>query len=85
MRYNSVGDSAAGDCNVSITVEATYENGLLKPKQPLRLNEGAEVRLVISTLAEPEDPLRDVIGIGESGRTDGAEQHDKYIYGNLRP
>jgi hypothetical protein len=27
------------------------------------------------------DPLEGVIGIGDSGLTDGAEQHDHYIYG----
>ncbi|HUG90756.1 MAG TPA: antitoxin family protein [Planctomycetaceae bacterium] len=67
------------------TVEATYENGVLKPKQPLALAEGAEVRLVISPAAEPEDPLGPVIGIGESGRTDGAEHHDRYLYGVSHP
>jgi predicted DNA-binding antitoxin AbrB/MazE fold protein len=60
------------------TVEATYENGILKPKQPLALAEGAEVRLTIYTNEEP-DPLDAVIGIGE-GPPDGADNHDQYIY-----
>jgi hypothetical protein len=30
---------------------------------------------------EDYDPLKGVIGIGASGRTDGADQHDHYIYG----
>jgi len=70
---------------MSMTVEATYENGVLKPKQPLTLPEGAEVRLTVCALQEPEDPLKGVIGIGQSGRTDGAENHDKYIYGTIWP
>lgn len=73
---------------MSITVEATYEHGALMPVQPLNLTEGARVRLTIEDSAPPSsavlDPLAAVIGIGESGRTDGADQHDKYIYGNLR-
>lgn len=33
---------------MSITVVAIYENGILRPRQPLELAEGAEVRLTIS-------------------------------------
>jgi predicted DNA-binding antitoxin AbrB/MazE fold protein len=67
---------------MTITVEATYENGVLKPKQPLALAEGRGVRLTISPLEEDDDPLDAVLGIGD-GRTDGADNHDKYIYGRL--
>jgi len=73
---------------MSITVEATYEGGTFKPVQPLQLSEGARVRLTIEDTTVPGDapfdPLADVIGIGESGRTDGSDEHDKYIYGKLR-
>ena len=69
---------------MAIVVEAIYQNGLLKPKEPLTLAEGAEVRLTITPAGEPHDPLEGVIGIGE-GRPDGAENHDKYIYGKIRP
>jgi len=69
---------------MAIVVEATYQNGILKPKQPLTLAEGTEVRLTITPADEHYDPLEAVIGIGE-GRPDGAENHDKYIYGKLRP
>jgi predicted DNA-binding antitoxin AbrB/MazE fold protein len=48
---------------MTITVEATVVNGLLKPKQPLTLDEGSEVRLTITPLAEDRDPREDVIGI----------------------
>ena len=34
-----------------------------------------------SPAEEDVDPLEAVIGIGESGRGDGADQHDHYIYG----
>jgi predicted DNA-binding antitoxin AbrB/MazE fold protein len=69
---------------MTITVEATYENGVLKPKEPLALDEGTAVRLTLSTVDQDNDPLKDVIGIGDSGRTDGAANHDYYIYGTRR-
>jgi predicted DNA-binding antitoxin AbrB/MazE fold protein len=68
---------------MAIIVEATYQNGILKPKQPLTLAEGAEVRLTVTPAGEAYDPLEAVIGIGD-GPPDGAENHDKYIYGKLR-
>ncbi len=67
-----------------LTVEATVANGQLKLKQPLALAEGLEVQVTISTLEEDADPLDAVIGIGE-GPPDGADNHDKYIYGKIRP
>jgi predicted DNA-binding antitoxin AbrB/MazE fold protein len=69
---------------MTITIEAIYENGVLKPKAPVALAEGTEVRLTVTLLDDDDDPLAGVIGIGESGRTDGADNHDKYIYGKLR-
>lgn len=69
---------------MTITVEATFENGLLKPKERLGLEEGAEVVLTIQARDEDYDPLEKVIGIGD-GPGDGADNHDKYIYGKLRP
>ena len=72
---------------MTLTVAAVYENGVFKPKEPVALAEGAEVQLTVNPAQEPEaeDPLADVIGIAESGRTDGAENHDRYIYGKIRP
>ncbi len=67
---------------MTITVEATFENGVLKPKQPLTMVEGTEVRLTITPLDDDYDPLAEVIGIFSSGRTDGAANHDRYIYGD---
>jgi predicted DNA-binding antitoxin AbrB/MazE fold protein len=65
---------------MTITVDAVYENGVLKPKQPLTLVEGTLVRLSLSTLNEDDDPLEAVIGIGASGRTDGTgdEEDDPF-------
>jgi len=69
---------------MTLTIHATYENGVLKPKEPLRLVEGTAVRVTLSTVDEDYDPLEGVIGIGASGPTDGAANHDHYIYGKRR-
>jgi predicted DNA-binding antitoxin AbrB/MazE fold protein len=34
---------------MAISVEATYENGVLKPNVPLTLSEGQRVRIVVHT------------------------------------
>lgn len=67
-----------------LTVEAVVQNGQLQFKEPVQLAEGTPVRVVITPLDDDVDPLDAVIGIGSSGRTDGAEQHDHYIYGTPR-
>ena len=65
-----------------ITVEATYEKGVLKPSQPLTLADGTEVRLTISPLDEDYDPLDAVIGICKDGPDISlAERHDERLYG----
>lgn len=69
---------------MTITVEAIVENGQIKLKQPLPLAEGTEVNVTITPVEEIEDPLAGVIGICD-GPPDGAENHDKYIYGKIRP
>lgn len=66
---------------MTITVAAIIENGQLKITQPLSLADGITVQVTITPLTEIPDPLAGVIGIGDSGRTEGAAQHDKYIYG----
>jgi predicted DNA-binding antitoxin AbrB/MazE fold protein len=71
------------EIEMAITVEATYKRGVLKPKKPLKLKEGSKVRLTITPVEdEPEDFLAGVIGICKGGPTDGAKNHDKYIYGD---
>ena len=69
---------------MAITVEAIYENGVLKPSRPLTLAEGAEVRLTISPLDEDYDPLDAVIGICKEGPDFSlAERHDEILYGPI--
>jgi predicted DNA-binding antitoxin AbrB/MazE fold protein len=69
---------------MTLTFDATYENGVLKPKRPLTLAEGAKVRVTLHAPEEGSDPLAEVIGIGASGRSDGAANHDHYIYGTRK-
>jgi hypothetical protein len=66
---------------MTITVDAMFQNGQLQFNEPVRLAEGTAVRVTITPVDEDDDPLEGVIGIGNSGRTDGADQHDHYIYG----
>jgi len=70
---------------MSITIEATYENGVLKPKQPLELPKGAEVRLTVLANEDDVDPLDAVIGICKEGPNISlAERHDEFLYGLKR-
>ncbi len=69
---------------MTITVEATYENGVLRPKQPLALADGAEVRVTITPANDDLDPLDEVIGICTQGPDISlAEQHDAIVHGGL--
>ena len=70
---------------MTTTVRATYVNGVLKPTKPLALAEGTEVELTMTTPAKDHDPLAGLIGVFSSGRTDGAANHDKYLYGDPQP
>jgi predicted DNA-binding antitoxin AbrB/MazE fold protein len=72
---------------MAITVEAVYEDGVLKPAQPLPLQEHARVSV---TVQEKQPSLAERI-VARAGALppetldrlppDGASQHDHYIYG----
>ena len=47
---------------MSITVEATYENGVLKPAQPLALGEHERVRLTIEPARSWAERTYGIIG-----------------------
>ena len=51
---------------MSIIIDAVYENGVIRPRQPLELGEGTALRVVLMTVGTEEDPLAGVIGIGDS-------------------
>jgi predicted DNA-binding antitoxin AbrB/MazE fold protein len=72
---------------MALTVEAVYEDGVLKPAQPLPLQEHERVSITV----EPKQPslseriaalARDLPpGVIDTWPTDGASQHDHYLYG----
>jgi predicted DNA-binding antitoxin AbrB/MazE fold protein len=87
---------------MTITVDATYEGGVLKPARPLPLSEHEQVRVTVEsqlavdvpsremateparpTLAEQLVALANALPEEVAARlpTDGASQHDHYIYG----
>jgi predicted DNA-binding antitoxin AbrB/MazE fold protein len=56
---------------MAITVEAIYENGVLKPSEPLPLKNGERVRVAISSL---DSPILKAYGImGFKGTAEEAE------------
>jgi predicted DNA-binding antitoxin AbrB/MazE fold protein len=56
---------------MAITVEAVYENGVLKPSQPLPWKDGARVRIDVSSL---DSPLLKAYGImGFKGTAEEAD------------
>ena len=67
---------------MTTTIEAVYENGILRPKTPLGLLEGTEVQLTICALDEDHDPLDEEVGICTEGPdTSLANRHDEILYG----
>jgi predicted DNA-binding antitoxin AbrB/MazE fold protein len=76
---------------VSITIGATYENGVLKPDAPLGLQEKAKVRVTIEepmpASSDEDDPtgwkaIDALRGIVRGAPKDVSENHDKYLYGD---
>lgn len=67
---------------MTITVEAVYESGQLRFKEPVVLAEGTAVRVTISPVDEDYDPLDEVIGICNEGPDISlAARHDELLYG----
>ena len=73
------------------TVKAIYEDGVFKPKEPVDLEEKAEVEVILPNgprLAE-DDPtgwkaIDRLVGSAKSGISDVSEKHDDYLYGDPR-
>jgi predicted DNA-binding antitoxin AbrB/MazE fold protein len=77
---------------MSQTVDAVYENGILRPIGPLQLQEHQQVRVTVepvpSGVAEPRAavPVDPLAGVRVStGVTDLAENFDDYRFGRRRP
>lgn len=70
---------------MTVHVDAIYTGGVLRPKLPVILPEGAEVRISIETVDVAIDPLAGVLGIGDGPASgDAASHHDDYLYGESR-
>ena len=66
------------------TVEAIYEDGVIKPLQKLRIKEHQKLTVTISKRSakvKPENPAMTLVGIFESGIKNLSSEHDKYLYG----
>ena len=71
---------------MSKLITAIYEDGMFKPLQHINLHEHQRVKLEI--IPEPETSLvesqkralLEIAGMGNSGLTDVARKHNKYLY-----
>lgn len=67
-------------------IPTVYENGVLRPLQPLSLQEREQVYVLVmtedlTTLAlSQREALAALAGIGNSGKSDVSEEHDSYLY-----
>ncbi len=73
------------------TVKAIYEDGVFKPKEPVDLEEKAEVAVILPTAPRltEDDPtgwkaIDRLVGSARSGISDISEKHDEYLYGDPR-
>ena len=48
---------------MTLTVEAVYENGMFKPKEPLPLREQQKVRLQVDTMEDAVQRVRATAGL----------------------
>jgi len=74
---------------MTTAVKAVYEDGVLKPKVPLQLEEHSEVEvLVLKPLArDADDPtgwkaIDGLIGAARGESSDASERHDDVLYGD---
>ena len=71
---------------MSKVVEAIFENGTFRPLSDPHLKDHQRVRIEI--VSEDDEPsveaqkkiLLEFAGLGESGLTDVARKHDRYLY-----
>ena len=73
-----------------MTVKATYENGVFKPREPVHLEEHAEVEVLIPAAVSPDadDPTgwkaEALIGFIDDAPADMAEYHDR-VFSTANP
>ena len=71
---------------MSKLITAIYEDGTFKPLQDIDLRDHQRVKLEIIPEAEPslvesqKKALLEIAGMGNSGLSDVARKHNKYLY-----
>lgn len=80
---------------MTIDVDAVYADGVLKPEQPLALDEKTKVRVTIDVKSAPTAPAEDgdpngwkaidrLLGSGKAVAPDVAAEHDDHLYDDPR-
>jgi predicted DNA-binding antitoxin AbrB/MazE fold protein len=71
-----------------MTIRAVYQNGVLRPLQPLEITEGTEVEVTVTSRKSPPDPregierlLRIAAMPSEGEGQFSGQDHDKVLYG----
>jgi len=72
--------------NMPRTIEAIYEDGVLKPLDKIRFREHSKIRIILPAEAEEpaaeDETLDGIIDIaGDCTDSDLSVNHDKYLYG----
>jgi len=71
---------------MSKLITAIYEDGVFKPLQDIHIPDHQRVKLEIvsedeaSLIESQKKALLEIAGMGSSGLTDIARNHDKYLY-----
>jgi len=72
---------------MTTAIKAIYEDGVLKPKAPLQLEEHSEVEVLLlrPVARDSDDPtgwkaIDSLIGIGRGVPSDASEKHDEALY-----
>jgi predicted DNA-binding antitoxin AbrB/MazE fold protein len=71
------------------TIEAIYEGGVLRPVDPIDLDEGARVQLLLlrerrSGHRSPAEVMAEIAALPREGSDDvetASRDHDRYLYG----
>ena len=81
------GVQSAWKDEMTTAVKAVYEDGVLKPKTPLQLEEHSEVEVLVlkPSARDADDPtgwkaIDSVIGAAKGAPSDASERHDDVLY-----
>ena len=87
QRESLAGVESRWQDDMTTAVKAVYEDGVLKPKTPLPLEEHSEVEVLVlrPSLRDAEDPtgwkaIDSLIGAARGTPSDASERHDEILY-----